>query len=212
MQSLSDLSLVWSVCFSSTLCLWINITFEETSGCLQCLPALTHRYRRSDQYRKDLQWLQLRTRCGDCGRTVWIWRDMWRNSLSSLTGWAGMTSSLGACFHLRLNDKTIRGELHSGSYPLIELINLVLFLNGSDWEVEAIPESCHPAPAGTHSASPAHPMPRTSAYFSNGSPAYLTWKTLLRLRCSHPAHLRLSWPRPAYLRLRWPCPAHLRLR
>ncbi len=130
--------------------------------------------------------------------------------LSNRVSWHDV--SLGACFHLRLNDKTIRGELHSGSYPLIELINLVLFLNGSDWEVEAIPESCHPAPAGTRSASPAHPMPRTSAYFSNGSPAYLTWKTLLRLRCSHPAHLRLRWPRPAYLRLRWPCPAHLRLR
>ncbi len=37
-------------------------------------------------------------------------------------------------------------------------------------EVEVIPESRHPAPAGTRGASPAHPMPRISAYLSNSSP------------------------------------------
>ncbi len=88
--------------------------------------------------------------------------------LSNRVSWHD--ASLGTCFHLGLNDKTIRCELPTGSYPLIELINLVLFLNGSDREVETVPKSCHPAPAGTSSASPAHPMPRTSAYLSNCSP------------------------------------------
>ncbi len=88
--------------------------------------------------------------------------------LSNRVSWHD--ASLGTCFHLGLNDKTIRCELPTGSYPLIELINLVLFLNGSDREVETELKSCHPAPAGTRSASPAHPMPRTSAYLSNCSP------------------------------------------
>ncbi len=88
--------------------------------------------------------------------------------LSNRVSWHD--ASLGTCFHLGLNDKTIRCELPTGSYPLIELINLVLFLNGSDREVETVPKSCHPAPAETSSASPAHPMPRTSAYLSNCSP------------------------------------------
>ncbi len=88
--------------------------------------------------------------------------------LSNRVSWHD--ASLGTCFHLGLNDKTIRCELPTGSYPLIELINLVLFLNGSDREVETVTKSCHPAPAGTSSASPAHPMPRTSAYLSNCSP------------------------------------------
>ncbi len=88
--------------------------------------------------------------------------------LSNRVSWHD--ASLGTCFHLGLNDKTIRCELPTGSYPLIELINLVLFLNGSDREVETVPKSCHPVPAGTRSDSPAHPMPRTSAYLSNCSP------------------------------------------
>ncbi len=57
-----------------------------------------------------------------------------------------------------------------------ELINLVLFLDGSDLEVEVIPEFRHPAPAGMRGASPAHPMPRTSAYLYNGSPRLPNFK------------------------------------
>ncbi len=65
--------------------------------------------------------------------------------------------------------ETIRCDL-SGNFPLIELINLGLFLNGPDFEVQVIPKSRYPAPAGTRGASLAHPMLRASTYLSNGSP------------------------------------------
>ncbi len=78
-------------------------------------------------------------------------------------------ASLGACFHLGLDVKTIHCELPTSNYSLIELINLVLFLNGSDREVEVVLESRHPAPAGTRSMAKAHPRPRTTAYLFNGS-------------------------------------------
>ncbi len=87
--------------------------------------------------------------------------------LSSRVSWHDV--SLGACFHLGLDVKAIRCELPTGNYPLIEIINLVLFLNGSDREVEVVPESRHPTLAGTCSAAKAHPMPGTSAYYFNGS-------------------------------------------
>ncbi len=78
-------------------------------------------------------------------------------------------AALGACFLLGLDDEVIRCDLPVSDFPLIELINLILFLNGSDEEVEEIPQPRHPTPAGTCGVSPAHPMPRTSAYLSNGS-------------------------------------------
>ncbi len=87
--------------------------------------------------------------------------------LSNRVNWHD--ASLGAFFHLGLDVKTIRCELPTGNYPLIELINLVLFLNGFDREVEVVPESRHPAPARTRSAAKAHPRPRTSAYLFNDS-------------------------------------------
>ncbi len=78
--------------------------------------------------------------------------------------------ALGACFQLGLDDEIMRCDPSLGDFPLIELINLILFLNGSDGEVEDIPHPRHPAPTGTHCASPAHPTPRTSIYLSNDSP------------------------------------------
>ncbi len=81
--------------------------------------------------------------------------------------WHG--TALGACLHLGLDDETIRCDL-SGNFPLIEPINLGLFLNGPDFEVRVIPKSRYPAPAGTRGASLAHPMPRASTFLSNGSP------------------------------------------
>ncbi len=68
-------------------------------------------------------------------------------------------AALGTCFQLGLDDETIRCDLPWGDFPLIELINLILFLNGSDFEVEEIPKSRHPAQAGTRRMSPAHPTP-----------------------------------------------------
>ncbi len=78
-------------------------------------------------------------------------------------------AALGACFLLGLDDEVIRCDLPVSDFPLIELINLILFLNGSDEEVEEIPRPHHPTPAGTRRISPAHHTPRTSAYLSNGS-------------------------------------------
>ncbi len=78
-------------------------------------------------------------------------------------------AALGACFLLGLDNGVIHCDLPVSDFPLIELINLILFLNGSDDEVEEIPLPRHPTPAGTHHVSPAHPTPRTSAYLSNSS-------------------------------------------
>ncbi len=78
-------------------------------------------------------------------------------------------AALGACFLLGLDDEVIRCDLPVSDFPLIELINLILFLNGSDEVVEEIPQTRHPTPAGTCRVSPTHPTPRTSAYLSNGS-------------------------------------------
>ncbi len=81
--------------------------------------------------------------------------------LSNKVSWHD--AALGACFLLRLDDKMIRCDLPIGDFLLIKLINLILFLNGSDFE------SRHPAPAGTRRVSPAYPTPRTPTYLSNGS-------------------------------------------
>uniref|UniRef100_A0A671R8I4 Retrotransposon gag domain-containing protein n=1 Tax=Sinocyclocheilus anshuiensis TaxID=1608454 RepID=A0A671R8I4_9TELE len=49
-------------------------------------------------------------------------------------------AALGACFQLGLDGETIRCDLPVCNYPLIELIDLVLYLNGSNHEVEEIKE------------------------------------------------------------------------
>ncbi len=87
--------------------------------------------------------------------------------LSNRVSWH--EAALGACFLLGLDDEVIRCDLPVSDFPLIELINLIFFLNGSDEEVEEIPRPHHPTPAGTRRISPAHPTPRPSAYLSNGS-------------------------------------------
>ncbi len=57
-------------------------------------------------------------------------------------------------------------------FSLIELINLVLYLNGSNFEVEETKEkfqSRHPVPSEACHVSPAHPTPGTPTYRTNGS-------------------------------------------
>ncbi|KAL0148624.1 hypothetical protein M9458_056064 [Cirrhinus mrigala] len=80
-------------------------------------------------------------------------------------------AALGACFHLGLDRETIRCNLPVCDYPLIELINLILYLNGSNFEVEEMNEdkSRCPAPSGTCRAVSAHSSPRTPTYRTNGS-------------------------------------------
>ncbi len=88
--------------------------------------------------------------------------------LSNRVSWH--VAALGACFLLGLDDEVIRCDLPDSDFPLIELINLIFFLNGSDEEVEEIPRPRHPTPAGTRRISPAHPTQRPSAYLSNLRP------------------------------------------
>ncbi len=78
-------------------------------------------------------------------------------------------AALGACFQLGLDSETIRCELPVCDYPLIELINLVLFLNNSNFEVEEMFQSRRPAPSGARRVSLAHPTPGTPTYSTNGS-------------------------------------------
>ncbi len=105
------------------------------------------------------RWLWLRTLCGGLrqgGLRLERYVEEFLE-LSKRVSWHD--AALGACFQLGLDDETIRCDLPWGDFPLIERINLILFLNGSDFEVEEIPKSRHPAQAGTRRMSPAHPMP-----------------------------------------------------
>ncbi len=82
-------------------------------------------------------------------------------------------------------------------FPLIELTNLVLFLNSSKFEVERIKKTSKsrcPAPAGTRRISPAHPTPRNSTYLTNSS------YRLPNPKCPHILHsstLILSLEKPS---------------
>ncbi|KAI2647248.1 Titin [Labeo rohita] len=81
-------------------------------------------------------------------------------------------AALGVCFQLGLDNETIRCDLPVCEYPLIELINLVRYLNGSNFEVEKIKEdskSRRPAPSGTCRVMPVHASRRTPTYRTNGS-------------------------------------------
>ncbi|KAL0195021.1 hypothetical protein M9458_008593, partial [Cirrhinus mrigala] len=78
-------------------------------------------------------------------------------------------AALGACFQLGLDNETIRCDLPVCEYPLIELINLVLYLNGSNFEVEEIRED-YLFNKGSR-VMPAHSSPGTPTCRTNGLPA-----------------------------------------
>ncbi len=86
--------------------------------------------------------------------------------LSNRVSWHD--AALGACFQLGLDETTIHCDLPTCDFPLIELINLVLYLNGSELEVEEVMDLPHPAPPENNRASPAHPTPGSSTYPANG--------------------------------------------
>ncbi len=74
-------------------------------------------------------------------------------------------AALGACFQLGLDDETIRCDLPVGDFPRSELINLILFLNGSDVEVEEIPSLVLPLQlerAASPQLTPRREPPHTS--------------------------------------------------
>lgn len=77
-------------------------------------------------------------------------------------------AALCACFQLGLNEETIRYELPACGFPLVELINLILYLNGFTFEVEVKKNENHPHPE-THLASPAHPTLGPSTFLTNVS-------------------------------------------
>ncbi len=85
--SLSSINVIPSVC----TCLQRSL-FYVTLKCLNEVHRLlvpgtpVHPWQNTGPTR----WLQLRTRCGGCGRAVGGWRDMWRSFSRSPTGWAGM--------------------------------------------------------------------------------------------------------------------------
>ncbi len=86
--------------------------------------------------------------------------------LSNRVSWHD--AALGACFQLGLDETTIRCDLPVSDFPVIELINLVIYLNGSDWKVKKCKSRNHPAPPENCKASPIHPMPGPSTYMANG--------------------------------------------
>lgn len=111
--------------------------------------------------------------------------------LSNWVSWHN--SALGACFQLGLDDKTIRCNLPMCNFPLIEMVNLVLYLNGSDFKVEEIKEnlkSPHPAPSGTCRVSPERALAPTSsperALAPTSSPERVAAPTLGPRRASAP--------------------------
>ncbi len=53
--------------------------------------------------------------------------------LSDQLSWHDAT--LGECFQLELDNRMIRCDFPANDYPLIELIDLIIFLNNSKFEV-----------------------------------------------------------------------------
>uniref|UniRef100_A0A673KUF2 Uncharacterized protein n=1 Tax=Sinocyclocheilus rhinocerous TaxID=307959 RepID=A0A673KUF2_9TELE len=79
--------------------------------------------------------------------------------LSNQVSW--FDSALGVCFRLGQDDDVIGCDLHTYSFPLIGLVNHVLYLNGVSLKVEEVQSDHHPVPPENHRASPAHPSPGT---------------------------------------------------
>jgi len=81
-------------------------------------------------------------------------------------------TSLCVYFWMGLDKDTIRYCEPICYFFQVESINLILYLNGSSFEVKEVKvkkSPPHPAPSETHKVSPAHLEPVPSAYPSNGS-------------------------------------------
>ncbi|KAI2649504.1 Retrotransposon-like protein 1 [Labeo rohita] len=137
-------------------------------------------------------------------------------------------AALGACFQLGLENETIHCDLPMCEYPLIELINLILYLTGSNFEVEEIGKSykpCRPAPSGKRRVMPAHsslgtptyhlPSPKYPHVFQ-GSICVLSPEPPAAARSRTPAvahaYIRQSPPRAQACRLLMPLSSLLLLR
>ncbi|KAI2654075.1 IgA FC receptor [Labeo rohita] len=105
--------------------------------------------------------------------------------LSDQVGWPD--ASLGAVFLMGLSYETIRCDSPSCNYSLSELLNLILYLNGSDFEIEEVKNiggSRHSVPSETQYIEPAHPEPRAPTYRTNDSRRLPSPKSPILLRSS----------------------------
>ncbi|ROL53302.1 hypothetical protein DPX16_23819 [Anabarilius grahami] len=112
------------------------------------------------------------------------------SDLSCLVGWPD--ASLNVCFLMGLDEDTIRYIEPACYFSLVESVNLILYLNGSNFEVEEVKEKKYPpcpAPSETHVAWSAHLPPVPSTYPSSDS-----------------VHSCPRWPPSQSLDLRWPLP------
>ncbi|RXN20289.1 vegetative cell wall gp1-like isoform X4 [Labeo rohita] len=78
-------------------------------------------------------------------------------------------AALGFVFQMGLDEDMIRCDLPVCNYPLIELINVVLYLNGSDLEVEECHMSNRPAPSEARRVVSGKNTSGIPAYRANGS-------------------------------------------
>jgi len=89
--------------------------------------------------------------------------------LSSKVSWP--EAILNSCFLRSLDKDTIRDFEPECLFFLVESINLILFLNGSEFEIEEVQNrlySPRPAPSETQVAWPVHQPPNSSTYRSSG--------------------------------------------
>ncbi|ROJ13870.1 hypothetical protein DPX16_19745 [Anabarilius grahami] len=105
---------------------------------------------------------------------------------------------LNTCFLRGLDEDTIRYCEPECLYSLVESINLVLFLNGSGFEIEEVHRrsySPRPAPSETTVAWPAHQPQISSTYRSGGHPPM----SMPNLQPKPPKRRRSRWPKkPAF--------------
>ncbi|ROL41919.1 hypothetical protein DPX16_0462 [Anabarilius grahami] len=92
------------------------------------------------------------------------------SELSYLLNWPD--APLNACFLMGLDEGTIRYSEPACFFSQVESINLILFLNGSDFEIEEVQERMclpRPVPSEKHAAWSVHPQPVSSMYPSSES-------------------------------------------
>ncbi|ROL46978.1 hypothetical protein DPX16_20630 [Anabarilius grahami] len=97
------------------------------------------------------------------------------SELSCLVNWPD--ALLNACFLMGLDEDMIRYIEPACSFSLVESINLILFLNGSDFEIEEVHKKSYlprPVPSEKQVAWSVHQPPVSSTYPSSGySPVVL---------------------------------------
>ncbi|ROL46217.1 hypothetical protein DPX16_6251 [Anabarilius grahami] len=97
------------------------------------------------------------------------------SELAYLVNWPD--APLNSCFLAGIDEDTIRFSKPACFFSLVENINLILFLNGSDFEIEEVQkESCspRPVPSETQAAWPVRQPPVSPTYSSSGySPGVL---------------------------------------